>query len=152
MNRLVQRTGRRSHIVSLPKSGFKRQVYSQILHFNSIAHKLLESSINASFKWDYRQADQIIAQIESIGALENDITTMISSKKLDPIVSSIFSLIFESSRRTIEYSRNIAEVTPNKTVEEISLTPLRIKPSHHKHLLNQPSHYIANSTVMEDCN
>ncbi|MEM2093090.1 MAG: hypothetical protein QXE16_02275, partial [Candidatus Bathyarchaeia archaeon] len=72
---------------------------------------------------DYRQADQIIAQIESIGALENDIVTMISSKKLDPIVSSIFSLIFDSSRRIIEYSRNIAEVTLNKTVEEISLTP-----------------------------
>ncbi|MCX8177800.1 MAG: phosphate uptake regulator PhoU [Candidatus Bathyarchaeota archaeon] len=108
----------------LLKEPLDEEVYSQILHFNSIAHKLLENSINASFKWDYKQADQIIAQIESIGALENDIVTMISSKKLDPIVSSVFSIIFDSSRRIIEYSRNIAEVTLNKTVEEISLIPV----------------------------
>jgi phosphate uptake regulator len=102
------------------KEPIDEEVYSQILNFNSLAHKLFEESIMATFKWDYRQADNIISQTESLAALENDIITLISSKKLDPNISSIFRLIFDSSRRIIEYSRNIAEVTLNKTVEEIS--------------------------------
>jgi phosphate uptake regulator len=102
------------------KEPIDEEVYSQILNFNSLAHKLFEESLKATFKWDYRQADNIISQTESLAALENDIITLMSSKKLDPNISSIFRLIFDSSRRIVEYSRNIAEVTLNKTVEEIS--------------------------------
>ena len=96
------------------------EVYSQILNFNSLARKLFEDSLRATFKWDYNQADNIISQTESLAALENDIITLISSKKLDPNISAIFRLIFDNCRRIIEYARDIAEVTLNKTVEEIS--------------------------------
>jgi hypothetical protein len=43
-----------------------------------------------------------------------------SSKKLDPNVSAIFRLILDSSRRIMDYSRNIAELTLNMTIAEIS--------------------------------
>ncbi|MEM2995022.1 MAG: phosphate uptake regulator PhoU [Candidatus Bathyarchaeia archaeon] len=102
------------------KEPIDEEVYSQILNFNSLAHKLFEESIRATFKWDYNQADNIISQTESLATLENDIINLISSKKLDPNISAIFRLIFDSSRRIMEYSQNIAEVTLNKTVEEIS--------------------------------
>ncbi|MGB9958983.1 MAG: PhoU domain-containing protein [Candidatus Bathyarchaeales archaeon] len=94
------------------------EIYSQILNFNSLARKLFEESLSATFKWDYKQADNIISKTESLAKLENDIITLISSKKLDPNISAIFRLTFDNCRRIIEYARNIAEVTLNKTVEE----------------------------------
>lgn len=56
-------------------------VYSKILNFNSLAHRLFEESIRAMFKRDYKQADDIISQIEASATLENEIISLISSKK-----------------------------------------------------------------------
>jgi len=72
------------------------------------------------FKRDYECADKIIIRLESFVTLENDLITLISSKKLDPNVSSILRLILDSSRRIVDYSRDIAEVTLNRTIEETS--------------------------------
>jgi len=96
------------------------EVYSQILKFNSQAHFFFEESLKALFKRDYNRADKLISEIESFAALERDLVTLMSTKKLDPNVSSILRLIIDNSRRIIEYSRDIAEVTLNRTVEEIS--------------------------------
>jgi len=95
------------------------EIYSQILKFNSQAHFFFEESLKALFKRDYKRADKLISEIES-AALERDLITLMSTKKMDPNVSSILRLIIDNSRRIIEYSRDIAEVTMNRTVEEIS--------------------------------
>jgi len=96
------------------------EVYSQISNFNSLAHQLLEETIKAMFKRDYEHADRITSQLESFTTLENDLITLMSSKKMDPNLSSMLRLILDSSRRIVEYGRNIAEVTLNRTVEEIT--------------------------------
>ncbi|HIE18945.1 TPA: phosphate uptake regulator PhoU [Candidatus Bathyarchaeota archaeon] len=96
------------------------EVYSQILKFNSQAHFFFEESLKALFKRDYNRADKLISEIEAFAALESDLITLMSTKKMDPNVSSILRLIIDNSRRIIEYSRDIAEVTMNRTVEEIS--------------------------------
>jgi len=97
-----------------------REVYSQILKFNSKAHFFFEESLKALFKRDYNQADKLTSEIETFTASESDLITLMSTKKMDPNVSSILRLIIDNSRRIIEYSRDIAEVTMNRTVEEIS--------------------------------
>ncbi|MEM3703487.1 MAG: hypothetical protein QXX79_03585, partial [Candidatus Bathyarchaeia archaeon] len=102
------------------------EVYPQILDFNSKTHMLFEESLKATFKWDYKQADKLFSQIESLEALGRNLATIIYSKKLDPNVSGIFWMVLEGSRRILEYSRNIAEVTLNKTVEEICPTQTSI--------------------------
>jgi len=102
------------------KETVDEEVYSQILNFNSSAHQLFEESLKAMFKRDHEHADEIISQLESFVTLENDLIILMSSKKLDPNVLSILRLILDSSRRILEYSRNIAEVTLNRTIEEIS--------------------------------
>lgn len=102
------------------KEAVDEEAYSQILDLNSLAHRFFEDSLRALFKRDFEHADRIISEIESPETKENDLISVISSKKLDPNVSSILSLILDNSRRIIEYSRNIAEVTLNRTVEEVS--------------------------------
>jgi phosphate uptake regulator len=103
------------------KEPIDEEVYSQLLEFNNMTHQLLEESLKALFKRDYEHADRVISDIKSIRAKENDLTVLISSKKMDPIFSSLFSLILDNSRRVADYSRNIAEVTLNRTVEDISI-------------------------------
>lgn len=97
------------------------EIYSQILQFNSFAHQMFEDSLKALFKRDYELADKTISQLDSSTSLENDLVNLMSTKKLDPNISSILRLILDSSRRIMEYSRNIAEVTLNRTIEEITV-------------------------------
>jgi phosphate uptake regulator len=94
------------------------EVYSQILDFNSKAHIFFEDALKSLFKRDYNFADMLLSKIGSLMTLENELVIMISTKKIDPNISSIFRLILDSSRRIIECGRNIADVTLNRTVEE----------------------------------
>jgi phosphate uptake regulator len=105
------------------KETVDEEAYTQILNFNSLANQLFEETLKAMFERDYERADKTISRLESFITLESDLITLMSSKKLDPNVSSIHRLLLDSSRRIVEYSRNIAEVTLNRTVEEISSMP-----------------------------
>ena len=102
------------------KTSIDEEVYSQISKFNSQAHFFFEESLKALFKRDYERADKLLSEIESFTSLETDLITLISTKKMDPNVSSILRLIIDNSRRIIEYSRDIAEVAMNRTIEEIT--------------------------------
>jgi hypothetical protein len=97
------------------------EILSCVLNVNSFSHQLFEESLNALFKRDYMMADQIIAEFLSKGVqLEKDAVTSLLTKKLDPNLAYVFMLVLESSRKMMEYSRDIAEVTMNRAVEEIS--------------------------------
>ncbi len=101
------------------KEKIDEEVYAQLLEINLKAHQLFEESISAMFKRDYKHADEIISNTESLAKQEQNLITIIFTKKLDPIVSSIFSLILDNSRRIIEYAVDISEVTLNRTIEEV---------------------------------
>ena len=101
------------------KEPMDEEVYSQILNFNAVAHQLFEESTKAMFKRDYNDAEKLIPKRESYVTLENDLIRLMSSKKLDPNISAILRLVLDSSRRILDYARNIAELTLNRTVEEL---------------------------------
>ena len=94
------------------------EIHGQLIHFNSIAHQLFEDAIKAMFKREYKDAEKLISRRESLVSLENELIMLLSTKKLDPNVASVLRLIFDSSRRIMDYSRNMAELTLNRTVEE----------------------------------
>jgi len=96
------------------------EAYSQIEDFSSLAEKLFEESLESLFNREYEQADRIISRTDSFLVLENDLITLMLNKKMDPNLLSIYRLVLDNSRRIVEYSREIAEVTLNRTVEEIS--------------------------------
>jgi len=98
------------------------EIHAQLVHFNSVAHQLFEDGIKAMFKRDYKDAEKIISKRESYGSLENELIMLMSSKKIDPNVASVLRLIFDSSRRIMDYSRNMAELTLNRTVEDLCST------------------------------
>jgi phosphate uptake regulator len=100
------------------KDPIDEEIYTQLMHFNSLAHQLFEDAIKAMFKREYKDAERLISRRESFTALENELIMLMSSKKLDPNVASVLRLIFDSSRRIMDYGRNMAELTLNRTVED----------------------------------
>jgi phosphate uptake regulator len=104
------------------KEPVDEEVYLQLGHFNDTAHQLFEDAMKAMFKREYKDAEKIISKREGFVGLENELIMLMSSKKLDPNVASVFRLIFDSSRRIMDYTRNMAELTLNRTVEELCST------------------------------
>lgn len=100
------------------KDPIDEEIYAQLMHFNSLAHQLFEDAIKAMFKREYKDAEKLISRREGFTALENELIMLMSSKKLDPNVASVLRLIFDSSRRIMDYGRNMSELTLNRTVEE----------------------------------
>jgi len=101
------------------KEPLDEEIYSQMLNFSSVAHQLFEESTRAMFKRAYNDAEKIIAKRGSFVTLENELIRLMSSKKLDPNVAAILRLMLDSSRRIMDYGQDIAELTLNRTVEEI---------------------------------
>jgi phosphate uptake regulator len=100
------------------KDPVDEEIYNQLVYFSTQAHQLYDDSIKALFKRDYKDAEKLISKREAIIPLENELIMLMSSKKLDPNIASVLRLIFDSSRRIMDYSRNMAELTLNRTVEE----------------------------------
>jgi phosphate uptake regulator len=94
------------------------EVYNQLVNFSSLAQQSYDDAIKALFKREYKDAENLILKCDSFAPLENQLVTLMSSKKLDPNIASALRLIFDSSRRIMDYSRNMAELTLNRTVEE----------------------------------
>ncbi|MCW3999971.1 MAG: phosphate uptake regulator PhoU [Candidatus Bathyarchaeota archaeon] len=104
------------------KDPLDEEVYMQLTDFYSQAQQLYEDAIKAVFKRDYKDAEKLISKRDAMVPLESSIIMLISSKKMDPNVTAILRLIFDSARRILDYGRNMAELTLNRTVEELCST------------------------------
>jgi len=104
------------------KNRLDEEVYAQLVSYFTLAQQQYEDAVKAVFKRDYKDAEKLISKRESIVAMENELMMLISSKKFDPNVVSILRLIFDSTRRIMDYSRNMAELTLNRTVEDLCST------------------------------
>lgn len=104
------------------KEPLDEEIYNQLVSFSSQAHQLYEDSIKALFKREYKEAERLISKRESMMPLENELIMLMSTKKIDPNMVSILRLIFDSVRRILDYSKNMSELTLNRTVEEICST------------------------------
>ncbi|TRO50154.1 phosphate uptake regulator PhoU, partial [Candidatus Bathyarchaeota archaeon] len=104
----------------LLKISLDEDIYSQIDSFNSSTQQLFKESLDSLFKKDYTQADRILSRLESFFVLENDLITLLLMKKMDPNILSIYRLVLDNTRIIVEYSKEIAEVALNRTVEDVS--------------------------------
>jgi phosphate uptake regulator len=105
-------------LISL-KDSLDEEVYLQILNLNSKAHELFEEAIKAMFRREYNAAEKIIVKRGTFISLENKLIRLMTIKKLVPNNASIFRFVIDNSRRILDYSQNIAELTQNRTVEEL---------------------------------
>ncbi len=104
------------------KDPIDEEIYNQLVNFSQQAHQLYDDAIKALFKREYKDAEKLISKRESLTPLENELIMLMSSKKIDPNIASILRLIFDSSRRIMDYSGNMTELTLNRTVEELCST------------------------------
>ena len=95
-----------------------KKLFSQLLNLNNVATKLFEDAMKAVFKRDYNDADILIPKRQSYVELENELIRFMSSKKMDPNLSALLRLALDCCRRVLDYGRDVAELTLNRTVEE----------------------------------
>lgn len=100
------------------KDPVDEEIYNQLVTYSFQAQQLYDDAIKALFKREYKDAEKLISKRESLMPFENELIVLMSSKKLDPNIGALLRLIFDSSRRIMDYSRNMAELTLNRTVEE----------------------------------
>lgn len=98
------------------------EIYNQLVDFSTKTQQLYDDSIRALFKREYKDAEKLISKRDSLMPLENELIMLMSSKKIDPNILSVLRLIFDSCRRIMDYSQNMAELTLNRTVEELCST------------------------------
>ena len=97
------------------------EVFQSVHGFHSFCHQMLEDSLKALFKRDYHLADEVMSQCISTGSQrQKDAVNLLLSKRIDQNITYILRLILENSSKMMEYSRDIAEVTLNRTVEELA--------------------------------
>ena len=94
-----------------------RKYTTNLVNFSVQAHQLYDDAIKALFRRDYKDAEKLISKRESLKPLKNELIMLMSSKKIDPNIASVLRLIFDSSRRIMDYSGNMAELTLNRTVK-----------------------------------
>ena len=103
------------------KDSLDEEIYAQIGSFNSSTQQLFKGSLDSLFKRDYVQADRILSRLDSFLMLENDLITLLLNKKIDPNLLAIYRLVLDNTRTIVEYSKEIAEVALNRTVEKVSV-------------------------------
>jgi phosphate uptake regulator len=101
------------------KEPMDEEVYSQIINYNTLAYQLFEDATKPMFKRDYNDAEALIPKRQGYVKLENDLIRLMSSKKMDPNISAILRIVLDSSRRILDYGQDVAELTLNRTVEEL---------------------------------
>jgi phosphate uptake regulator len=97
-----------------------KEIFSQILNFNSKARYYLEGALKAFFKRDYKYADKFMSDIDSFINVDSELIKTTFINKIDPNISTVLRLMIDDSRRIIACSQNIGYITLNRTIEEYS--------------------------------
>jgi phosphate uptake regulator len=98
------------------KHALNPEIVEKIERMSGISIKMFDTAMEALFRHDYDMAEQMIAGIREISALEK---AAVLSAQMDVEDVASLRLIIESIRRTAEYSCDIAEIVLNMTVDSI---------------------------------
>jgi phosphate uptake regulator len=101
------------------KEEMDEEIYAQLLNLNTLAYQLFEEATKAMFKRDYNDAEALIPKRQGYVKLENELIRLMCAKKMDPNISALLRLGLDSSRRILDYAQDVAELTLNRTVEEL---------------------------------
>ena len=98
------------------KSTFDDEIYHALLKLSTEVSKIFEDSMMALLKKDYQLADDAISRTEDITDLEHDILNLALTKGTSPEPISSLVSITNNLKNATEYSKDIAEVTLNRSI------------------------------------
>ena len=101
----------------LLKEPVNEQVLMKLDAMSSLAVSMFESSMDALFRRDFKQAESVIEKIGQIHKLEKE--TVLASHGIALEEAIQLRLIIESIRRTAEYASDISEIVLNLNVETV---------------------------------
>lgn len=99
------------------KKAMNPELLDDINKLSDLAISMFDSSMEALFKHDYDQAENVIEKLSQIRNLEK--AAVISSQTVDIEEIPNLRLLIESIRRTAEYATDISEVVLNLNIESV---------------------------------
>ena len=103
--------------VILLKDPVVEDLLGKIDQMSASAISMFENAMEALFKHDYNQAENVIEKIPLIHKLEREAVLASQSAKIEEVVN--LRLLIESVRRTAEYASDISEIVLNLNVESV---------------------------------
>ena len=103
--------------LQLMKEPLSEDLLERIGQMSSLAVSMFESAMDALFKRDYNQAENVIAKVVQVHKLERE--AVLASKSIGIEEIANLRLLIESVRRTAEYASDISEVVLNLNVESV---------------------------------
>ena len=103
--------------VALMKDPVDEGFLEKLDQMSALAVSMFEGSVEALFKHDYNQAENIIEKIPQVHKLERDAVLSSQNAKIEEVAN--LRLVIESVRRTAEYASDISEVVLNLNVESV---------------------------------
>lgn len=99
------------------KKTINPDLLDKINKLSTVAISMFDASMEALFKHDYNQAENVIEKLSQIHNLEKD--AVLSSQTVDTEEIPNVRLLIESIRRTAEYATDISEVVLNLNIESV---------------------------------
>jgi phosphate uptake regulator len=123
--RLIGKSGERTadHATKMAENTLllKEQVNAELMakmdEMSTLANSMFEKAMDALFRHDFNQAENVIEKISQVQKLEKTTVLLLHNVKLEEMVN--LRLIIESIRRTAEYASDISEVVLNLNVESV---------------------------------
>lgn len=104
------------NILSL-KAPLAPELLERINSLSSLAVSMFESAVEALFRQDYNQAENVIQKLSQVHKVEKD--AVVSSHNVNVEEVPSIRLLIESIRRTAEYATDVSEIVLNLNVESI---------------------------------
>jgi phosphate uptake regulator len=99
------------------KGPIDEKLLENISSMSTLAISMFESSMDALFRRDFKQAESVIEKIGQVHKIEKE--AVLSSQSVNIEEAVHIRLIIESVRRTAEYASDISEVVLNLNVESV---------------------------------
>ena len=98
------------------RTAFNAEIYHAVLKLSTEVSKIFEDSVMALLKKDYQLADGAISRTEAVKDLEHDILKLALAKGVSPEATSSLVSITNNLKNATEHSKDIAEVTLNRSI------------------------------------
>lgn len=97
----------------------EKEVIEKFDHVSAYTTTLFDDAILSLYKQDYTLADDVLERKTQLDQYEVELLSLISRNMSDEEAKARLRLVFESIRRTVEYTSDIAEIVLNLTISKM---------------------------------
>ncbi len=117
MDRIASHASRMAEVLLGGENPVPRQAIQRVASMNGYATGLLEEALLSLFKRDHAGADAVVEKAKQFVQMENELVMSLDGKTIEEYYT--IHVLVDSQKRIAEYSRDIAEVVLDLTIDRV---------------------------------